>query len=412
MAAGPFKAAAWELFGTDWNDRGRARPRNRSKKVTMWGGWFAIAADNGMGAGMKKLDALTSVRFFFAMMVVIGHFDGHFADAIGPVPGFVYNMATLAVAWFFVLSGFIIAYNYPRLDTNRARRDFLALRIARLWPVHAAILTAALAFRLYYLNPHWLMFHYTMTQSWSLSPDIAAAYNGPAWSISCEFFFYIAYVAMVAPWRWLRILVIAGSVIGAMLPLMYGWLDPGAVGTPTYNYLVFMFPPSRLIEFVAGAALCRLKPRVPQILGLAAAVAVFSCALPVPDLGALGNAVVREILIVVGGGALIASLARDGWLARVLSFPLLVIGGEISYSIYMSHQVINEVVLPRLHGWGLWATFGIVTSVTLLASALLFYVVEAPCRDAVKRALKRGRANLLSSSAAPQSAKAAYRPVP
>src|ERR1700721_2461243 len=125
----------------------------------MWGGWLLLRPTMEWGAGMKKLGALPSVRFFFAMMVVIGHFDGHFADAIGPVPGFVYNMAPLAVAWFFVLSGFIIAYNYPRLHPNSARRDFLALRIARLWPVHAFILPAALAFRLYYLNPHWLMFH-------------------------------------------------------------------------------------------------------------------------------------------------------------------------------------------------------------------------------------------------------------
>lgn len=360
---------------------------------------------------MKKLDALTSVRFFFAMMVVVGHFTGRYANAIGPLPGFVYNMAPLAVAWFFVLSGFIIAYNYPTLDTKSARRDFLALRIARLWPVHAAILTAGLAFRFYHPNLHWLMFQYTMTQSWSLNPDIAGGYNGPAWSISCEFFFYIMYVAMVAPWRWLRVMVVAGSMIGAMVPVMYGQIDPGAVGTATYNYFVFMFPPSRLIEFAAGVALCRFNPRVPQILGLAAAAAVFSCVLPIPNVGPVAAAMIREMLIVVGGGALIASLAREGWLARALSFPLLVIGGEISYSIYMVHEVVNGVTEPHIDGLGLLASFGILTSVTLFVSALLFYFVEAPSRDAVKRALKRGRA-IRPTSAAPQSAKATYQPVP
>jgi peptidoglycan/LPS O-acetylase OafA/YrhL len=249
--------------------------------------------------------------------------------------------------------------------------------------VHAVILAAGLAIGRYHPRGLWLLFQYTLTQSWSLNADIAQGYNGPAWSISCEFFFYIAYIALAAPWRWLRILVMSGSMIGAILPLTYGQIDPAAVGTPTYNYFVFEFPPSRLIEFAAGVAICRFNLRVPQALGLAAAAFVF--AHPV------ANMAMREILIVIGGGALIASLARGGWLSRFLSFPLLVIGGQISYSIYMVHEVINTAILPHIKGWGLLETFGIVTSATLLASVLLFYFVEAPCRDFVKSRLKPHR---------------------
>jgi len=321
-------------------------------------------------------------------MVVVFHFTaGRFSSELGPLPSFVYNMGPLAVSWFFVLSGFIIAHNYPTLVTNQERRNFLVLRIARLWPVHAVILTLGLFLRLYHPNGPWLLFQYTMTQSWSLNADIAQGYNGPAWSISCEFFFYIAYVAMVAPWRWLRIMVVAGLMMAAVLPLTYGQIDPSAIGTATYNYFVFEFPPSRLIEFAAGVALCRFKIRVPQVIGLVAAGTVFS--------EPVSNMAMRELLIVIGGGALIASLARDGWLSRALSFPLLVIGGEISYSIYMSHEVINAVILPHIKGWGLLETFCLVTSATLLASALLFYFVEAPCRDFVKSRLKpRGERSL------------------
>ena len=73
-----------------------------------------------------KLEGLTSVRFFFAMMVVVGHFTGQFAAGSATLPGFVYNMAPLAVSWFFVLSGFIIAYNYPELEPRRGRTDSIA----------------------------------------------------------------------------------------------------------------------------------------------------------------------------------------------------------------------------------------------------------------------------------------------
>jgi peptidoglycan/LPS O-acetylase OafA/YrhL len=261
--------------------------------------------------------------------------------------------------------------------------------------VHAviltAILTAALAMGRYHPRGPLLLFQYTLTQSWSLNADIAQGYNGPAWSISCEFFFYIAYITLVAPWRWLRIFVVAGAMIGAMLPLMYGQIDPASVGTATYNYFVFEFPPSRLIEFRAGVALCRFNIRVPQAIGLVAAGAVF--AHPVV------NMAMREILIVIGAGALIVSLAQEGWLSRALSFPLLVIGGEISYSIYMTYEVINSAILPHIKGLRLLETFGIVTSATLLASVLLFYFVEAPCRDFVKSRLKqRGRPAYLAEA--------------
>jgi peptidoglycan/LPS O-acetylase OafA/YrhL len=346
----------------------------------------------------SKLDGLTSVRFFFAMMVVVGHFTGHYSAELGTLPGFVYNMATLAVSWFFVLSGFIIAYNYPKLSTNKQRTDFLILRFARLWPVHCVILTAGLALSLFYPNRHWLFFHYTLTQAWTMNPDIASGYNGPSWSVSTELFFYIAYVGMLAPWRWLRILVVLVPIgIGTALPIAHGCFLPidtagSTAGSPQCYYLVFQFPPGRLIEFVSGVVIYRMNLRIPQVLGLAAAGAVFGCFIPpIPWLGndLLSLMIVRELQLVAAGGALIASLARDGWLSRLLSFRPLVIGGEISYSIYMTHQVVNFAVLPHINGQDLWLTFLLVTSLTLASSAFLFYFVEAPVRDAVKARLKR-----------------------
>jgi peptidoglycan/LPS O-acetylase OafA/YrhL len=139
-----------------------------------------------------KLDGLTSARFFFAMMVVVFHFTGQLPAEFQTLPAFVSNMGPLAVSWFFVLSGFIIAYNYPELSTNKQRRDFCILRVARLWPVHCVVLKAAVSF-LYvtkngYLLRHedWLFYHYTLTQTWTMNADIATGYNGPSWSVSNE----------------------------------------------------------------------------------------------------------------------------------------------------------------------------------------------------------------------------------
>lgn len=352
-----------------------------------------------------KLDGLTSVRFFFAMMVVVGHFTGQYLTEFGSLPAFVYNMAPLAVSWFFVLSGFVIAYNYPELSTNKQRRDFLILRVARIWPVHCVVLTAAVLF-LYvtnnsYLFRHgdWLFFHYTLTQAWTMNADIANGFNGPAWSVSDELFFYIAYIGMLAPWRWLRVFIVLVPIaIGAALPIAHGCFLPlddagSAAGSPQCNLLVFQFPPARLIEFVAGVVVCRMNIRLPQLVGLAIATAVFGSLIPpIPGIG--NGPLVREIQLIVGGGALIASLARDGWLSRLLGFRLLVIGGEISYSIYLTHQMVILGILPHINGLGLSLRFLLLTTITITVSSVLFFYVEAPARRAVKARLKSSHSHL------------------
>jgi hypothetical protein len=53
---------------------------------------------------------------------------------------------------------------------------------------------------------------------------------------------------------------------------------------------------------------------------------------------------VEEILLVAGGGALIASLARDGWLSRLLSFrqPLVVRGVDTFNAIFHEFIAVQD----------------------------------------------------------------------
>ncbi len=77
-----------------------------------------------------KLDQLTSLRFFAAMVIVFHHATNSFG--IRPIG---VNLGQ-GVSFFFVLSGFILYYVYPKLATWPNIRQFWRARIARLWPAY------------------------------------------------------------------------------------------------------------------------------------------------------------------------------------------------------------------------------------------------------------------------------------
>ena len=101
------------------------------------------------------INTLTSLRFIFALMVFGAHcytidkfFDTHFFKE-----GFV------GVSFFFVLSGFIIAYNYQkRFSENKiTKRAFWVARIARIYPLHWLTLFIAVALGNYVIAAQTLL---------------------------------------------------------------------------------------------------------------------------------------------------------------------------------------------------------------------------------------------------------------
>ena len=73
--------------------------------------------------GQAKIDALTGLRFLAAALIVVEHA----AWLRIPIPPAAYDHA---VSLFFVLSGFILSYAYPRLVGWDEIKRFFILRVA------------------------------------------------------------------------------------------------------------------------------------------------------------------------------------------------------------------------------------------------------------------------------------------
>lgn len=148
------------------------------------------------------INTLTSLRFIFAMMVfgahcyvIDNHFDIHFFKE-----GFV------GVSFFFMLSGFIIAYNYQKKfsENKITKRTFWIARIARIYPLHWLTLLIAVALGNYVIASgtidwckHFLA-SLTLTNAYIPKDNYFFSFNSPSWSLCCEQLFYICFPFLIA----------------------------------------------------------------------------------------------------------------------------------------------------------------------------------------------------------------------
>ncbi len=124
---------------------------------------------------------------------------------------FGYKFGSVAVQFFFLLSGFIFFSFYKKkiFKKNISFKNFLILRISRLYPLHILTLFLMLILQKVYYSfsssyfvygnngiENFLL-HLFLIQEWGVANlfniNNSSGYNHPAWSISVEIFVYISF---------------------------------------------------------------------------------------------------------------------------------------------------------------------------------------------------------------------------
>src|SRR5262245_8865784 len=204
------------------------------------------------GVQQARLDALTGLRFIAAAMIVAHHVRGLNI----PVPDYSLDHG---VSFFFILSGFILAYVYPALPTWAETANFLVARVARLWPAHVvALLFAIVAFRM--PIDRTFLANLFLVQGWIPSWPWYFGYNAPSWSISTELFFYLCFPFLILDWRrswWWKWTLTALLVAAAILAgIRLGLPSVSSDDRVTLHGLLYINPIGRLFEFVTGMVAC------------------------------------------------------------------------------------------------------------------------------------------------------------
>jgi peptidoglycan/LPS O-acetylase OafA/YrhL len=381
----------------------------------------ARVLDGGFEHGHPRkvmLPALTSLRFFAATEVVIFHF---FFPAPTTVLGSLFSAGYQAVTFFFVLSGFILAYVYSgrreEAPSATSARRFWAARAGRILPGYALGLLLGLPLLLYGTFVSHIVPRDKALASLVLTPLLlqsfwpvtAEMWNSPSWSLSVEMVFYALFPLLLRLAAKVRPFLLLGLsyALLTITQLVRAYCRPqGLDGTGADWDFYKFFPAFHLATFLFGLALGRVflfRPRLGRASGtllFLAALAIMTAILGLRTrlpVWASGDAVLALVF-----GAIICAAASPGPLLAPLTSPKLVLLGEASYAMYILHYPLMFWWHWTIHdkaGVHLspFVDFGLFLALVIGLSVATHIFLERPLRDRIVRAF--GRARLVAAYA-------------
>ena len=271
----------------------------------------------------------------------------------------IINHGYLAVDFFFVLSGFVVAYAYDDRWTKMTQWDFYKRRLIRLQPmvIMGTLIGAALfyfqacgAFPLIISTPVWKLL-LVMVIGFTLIPipvsmDIRGwqemhPLDGPAWSLFFEYIANILYAVIVRRFSktLLTILVVLSACFLAQYLIMgpHGDVIGGWSIDPTQLHIGF----ARLLyPFFAGVLLMR----VGKLIKVKGAFAICSILLVVifsiPRIGGSGQLWMNglyEAICIILFFPLIVSIGAGSNMSGKYTIKICRFLGALSYPLYIIH---------------------------------------------------------------------------
>jgi peptidoglycan/LPS O-acetylase OafA/YrhL len=298
-----------------------------------------------LGERFLLLDGLRGVAAF---AVILDHVPGGWLGDL--IPG-----RYLAVDFFFVLSGFVLAHAYGRgLDAGGSALAFMKARVIRLYPMYLLGLAIALSPLVLgaargWIGPGWGDILTVAVFGLLLLPaPVPAGYgdgalypaNAPAWSLFFELIANVVYalIARVLSWR------VLGAILGvSAAAVAFTIARHGDVRGPGWMWAHFEAGLARVMfGFFAGVAIYRLRavlklPALPWWAAVAALLAVIAAA-PVGPWRVAYDVAAALVLMPV-----LVAVASAGVVTGVVG-RLCAISGLLSYGVYVLHVPLLALI--------------------------------------------------------------------
>ena len=361
-----------------------------------------------------QIDALTGIRIVAAAYLFFYHVNLYMFKplfpALWPYTAVFFQGGWLGVDLFFLLSGFIISYNYYEsfaLEHEKSSYvDFLFKRLARIYPVHlfttlVVFIPVLMVFGANLwgsdssLQPHLPYVEFTVTefvknlflvQAWSL-PTVGS-WNAVSWSVSCEWLAYLCFPLLVMITKPLNtdkklMLGMASIIVLTFISVVIMAKVQGKEATSVMGLIRIAS------EFTMGMVLYRLYQLKPKITTpktkIKTAALVFGTVFVICS----GWSPAAFIWTVPFCAWLILAVARGRVSPVFLSSKVFVYGGKLSYSLYLCHGsclILALLFLPPenfiTHTVSEKALYiGSFVTVCMALSIFCYHAVESPSRN-------------------------------
>jgi peptidoglycan/LPS O-acetylase OafA/YrhL len=374
----------------------------------------------------KQIGSLTSLRGIAALIVVILHFAYYISPQLGVILSAYSNFfrnGYLCVDLFFILSGFIMTHVYLDrfyLGVNKSNYwEYLQSRFARVYPLHLFTLfvlvvlemikylclnTAAFADK---FSSVALIANVLMLQAFDLTcPPLFACktyWNEPAWSISVEFIMYCIFPFLLfsllktEPKTDAIVYLVTLMAILLLIKFTTGNLDT-MIGIPSIGRCGLECILG-IVTYKAYRLHLSASDRVQKYLNM-----------NLLTFGSIGWIIgimhnwttnfrgLHDWSILPAFCLLIFAIAdrNNGLRSNFMNSKLLLYLGTISYSIYMVHWCLAEIIkifwLYKFHvsfgtnmneDWSFFA-LGLFIPIVLIMASLSYRFIEVPMRDLLK----------------------------
>jgi peptidoglycan/LPS O-acetylase OafA/YrhL len=367
------------------------------------------------------LDALTGVRAFAAVWVLVYHawlLSGSAKISLVPF-GFAIDlspllaMGYLGVNVFFVLSGFVLAWQVLQPAKRQGSTvtkhtvpyaKFLRRRILRVYPAYYACVTVLLCLSLWEVHPqpprvtdvalHLVMFH-------NLIDKYVSSINPVFWSMPFEWQFYLAFpflvVALIRQHAFLLLGLGVGIAALTNLAIIVG-------GSEGWTHVLLAQLPFRIDEFVVGMVGVKVACAMPRRASLRAGafwIGVLALLGAVTYYGIVSplwwtwdwTPFIRSFWLEAAVVAILVGLSGDVHFgSRLFASRIMLWLGTISYSIYLWHfpllSWLASTPLVRQAGITFDSMFTSLLTIglplALAISAISYYIIERPFHNAAQ----------------------------
>lgn len=320
----------------------------------------------------NDIHGLTIFRFITAFYVFLFHCNLRYkADTSEWLQQIISNGA-VGMSFFFVLSGFVMAW----ASRICIKENYYRSRLARIFPAYLAMGAITLPFLFEYDLTHaatYIFLFLTTTQSWF--PDSFSQWNfGGSWSVSTEMFFYLTFPFLLPlvkkrPFTILMVALFASSLI---IPISMTLINSSAF--PRY----YVSPAHRLPEFIAGIAIGCLfsqgiRIKYMNVLFLIAVTLLLFFA-PSNNSGWMQN----NYITVPCTCIIIYYIACSNINKNSLTLPFIYLG-KISYSFYLM-QLPIMIYITKYHetliSFPTWLIWMILAAINLVMASACYHLVE------------------------------------